>query len=86
METFNNKPYNSERHNGASNPRACYSSLASYGVNGLYQQTIINPRPASVTPQLFWRHPPTVTPPYLVRNQNPPPQPRNFNDIPYKKM
>ena len=85
MENFNNKPYNSELHQGSANPRPCYSTLSSYGVGGNFQQTIINPTPATVVPQLYWRASQLNTPKRLVRAEIKR-VPTNFNETPYKKL
>ena len=45
------KEYNST----STNSYNCYSTLHSYSVNGKFRETVINPTPASITPQLFWR-------------------------------
>ena len=86
MENFNNKPYNSELHQGSANPRACYSSLSSYGVNGNFVKTIINPTPAAVTPQLYWRLLQHNVPANLVRTPNLIPPTPDFNASHYGKL
>ena len=45
---------NNEYFGTATNAQACYSNLNQYGGNGRIQP-IVNPLPATTTPQLFWR-------------------------------
>lgn len=80
-----NKTYKAEYSQVTSNPKPCYSNLENYGVGGNFQKTIINPRPATITPQLYWRLLQHNVPTYLVRNQ-PYHPPQDFNSIPYGKI
>ena len=54
----------------ATNPKGCYSNLNSYGVGGNFVHHIINPLPAAIVPQLFWRLPPHKMPHYAARENN----------------
>ncbi len=83
---MDNQTYMKEYSNSSTNPRACYSSLNAYGVGGKYISTIINPQPAAVTPQLFWRLQQHQVPAFLVRNQHMNHCQPSFNSSPYARL
>lgn len=51
-----------EYNSTATNTYNCYATLNAYSVNGKFRETIINPTPATVYPQLYWRLPPHKIP------------------------